>query len=91
MFYCIEPQLGSPQELALFFQDTVADLKDFEDLNDILQSEVDGGHTIYVDALKLIENNGIPYRSIRFERCSHLVFFVVLPGFKFMNAKLRID
>jgi len=44
----------------------VADLRDFEDLNEILQSEVDGGHSIYISALKLIETNGIPYRSIRF-------------------------
>lgn len=44
----------------------MADLRDFEDLNEILQSEVDGGHSIYISALKLIETNGIPYRSIRF-------------------------
>ena len=87
MFYCIEPQLGSPQELALFFQDTVADLKDFEDLNDILQSEVDGGHTIYVDALKLIENNGIPYRSIRFESCPRLGFYLL--SFRVLSLSLK--
>ena len=56
-------------------QDTVADLRDFEDLNEILQTEVDGGHTLYVTALKLIEKNGIPYRSIRYCR----VFKITLP------------
>jgi hypothetical protein len=43
----------------------VADLRDFEDLNDILSTEVDGGHSLYISALRLIEKNGIPYRSIR--------------------------
>jgi hypothetical protein len=40
-------------------------LRDFEDLNEIMQSEIDGGHSLYIDALRQLEKNGIQYRSIR--------------------------
>ena len=53
-------------------EDTVADLRDFEDLNEILQTEVDGGHSLYVNALKHLEKSGIPYRSIR---CRKILYF----------------
>lgn len=45
-------------------QDTIADLKDFEDLNDILE-ETDARQALYLEALEHLEKQGIPYRSIR--------------------------
>lgn len=47
-------------------QDTIADLKDFEDLNDILE-ETDARQALYLEALEHLEKLGIPYRSIRTE------------------------
>lgn len=47
-------------------QDTIADLKDFEDLNDILV-ETDARQALYLEALEHLEKQNIPYRSIRTE------------------------
>ena len=58
-------------------KDTVADLRDFEDLNDILQTEVDGGHSLYVNALKQLEKSGIPFRSIRCQKDPPHLFLVI--------------
>jgi len=45
-------------------QDTIADLRDFEDLNEIV-GETDATEKLYLEALEHLEKNGIPYRSIR--------------------------
>lgn len=48
-------------------QDTIADLRDFDDLNEVL-SESDPQQKIYVDALQILDENGeIPYRALRTE------------------------
>jgi len=45
-------------------QDTIADLRDFEDLNEIV-GETDAKEKLYLEALEHLEKNGIPYRTIR--------------------------
>ncbi|XP_059098175.1 mitoguardin-like [Tigriopus californicus] len=48
-------------------QDTIADLRDFDDLNEVL-NESDPLQRIYVDALQILEDNGeIPFRALRTE------------------------
>jgi len=45
-------------------QDTIADLRDFEDLNEIV-GDTDAAQKLYLEALEHLEKNGIPYRTIR--------------------------
>jgi len=45
-------------------QDTIADLPDFEDLNEIV-GDTDAAQKLYLEALEHLEKNGIPYRTIR--------------------------
>merc|ERR1712223_751871 len=45
-------------------QDTIADLRDFEDLNEIV-GDADAAQKLYLEALEHLEKNGIPYRTIR--------------------------
>lgn len=47
-------------------QDTIADLRDFEDLNEIV-GETDAKQALYLEALEHLEKDSIPYRSIRTE------------------------
>ena len=47
-------------------QDTIADLRDFEDLNEIV-GETDAKEALYLEALEHLEKDSIPYRSIRTE------------------------
>lgn len=47
-------------------QDTIADLRDFEDLNEIV-GETDAKQKLYLEALEHLEKDGIPYRTIRTE------------------------
>lgn len=54
------------QESFVSAQDTIADLNDFEDLNEIL-SGTDPKQSLYLEALEHLEKDGIPYRSIRTE------------------------
>ena len=47
-------------------QDTIADLRDFDELNDII-GETDPAQELYLQALSHLEEAGIPYRALRTE------------------------
>ena len=62
MAHIIQPHLF--QDSFVSAQDTIADLRDFEDLNEIV-GETDAKQKLYLEALDHLEKNGIPYRTIR--------------------------
>jgi hypothetical protein len=66
-FRCRLWSISSFDESFVSAQETVADLRDFEDLNEILTSEGDGLQGLYIQALRHLEKNSIPYRSIRYD------------------------
>lgn len=47
-------------------QDTIADLRDFDELIDII-GETDPEQELYLQALAHLEETGIPYRALRTE------------------------